>query len=134
VRVLSYGREGADVARAEPAEWHTPGTRGIIPLGLDPAGPVSVPGYDSRAAGHLQVAAAVAGHLADVGVSSEPAALAYGLTCIPLAEERFDLILPAKHASSREVQGLLKVLTSPWLLAQLASLPGYDAARCGDRT
>jgi len=25
------------------------------------------------------------------------------------------------------------VLTSPWLLAQLASLPGYDAARCGER-
>ena len=91
------------------------------------------PGYDSQAAGHLQVAAAVAGRLADVGVSSEPAALAYGLSFIPLAEERFDLVLPAKHAASREVQGLLKVLTSPWLLAQLASLPGYDPARCGER-
>jgi len=45
----------------------------------------------------------------------------------------FDLLLPAKHAASREVQGLLKVLTSPWLLAQLASLPGYDATRCGER-
>jgi hypothetical protein len=22
---------------------------------------------------------------------------------------------------------------SPWLLAQLASLPGYDASTCGDR-
>ena len=44
-----------------------------------------------------------------------------------------DLLLPAKHAASREVQGLLKVLTSPWLLAQLASLPGYDATRCGER-
>jgi putative molybdopterin biosynthesis protein len=103
-------------------------------LGLAPAGPGSLPGYDSRVAGHLQVAAAVAGRLADVGVSSEPAALAYGLTCIPLAEERFDLVLPAEHAASREVQGLLKVLTSPWLLAQLASLPGYDPGRCGERS
>ena len=99
-------------------------------LGLDPA---ELPGYDSRAAGHLQVAAAIVGGLADAGVSSEPAALAYGLDFIPLAQERFDLVLPAKHAASREVQGLLKVLTSPWLLAQLASLPGYDAARCGER-
>ena len=99
-------------------------------LGLDPA---ELPGYDSRAAGHLQVAAAIVGGLADAGVSSEPAALAYGLDFIPLAAERFDLVLPAKHAASREVQGLLKVLTSPWLLAQLASLPGYDAARCGER-
>jgi molybdate-binding protein/DNA-binding XRE family transcriptional regulator len=97
-------------------------------LGLTKA---DLPGYESLAAGHLQVAAAVAGGLADAGVSSEPAALAYGLGFIPLATERFDLVLPAKHAASREVQGLLKVLTSPWLLAQLASLPGYDAAGCG---
>jgi hypothetical protein len=26
------------------------------------------------------------------------------------------------------------VLTSPWLLAQLASLPGYDPSRCGERS
>src|SRR5580658_7533242 len=100
-------------------------------LRLDPA---ELPGYDSQAAGHLQVAAAVAGRLADAGVSSEPAALAYGLQFIPLADERFDLILPAKHAASREVQGLLKVLASPWLLAQLASLPGYDPSGCGERS
>jgi len=93
--------------------------------------PAELPGYDSRAAGHLQVAAAVAGRLADAGVSSEPAALAYGLDFLPLASEQFDLVLPAKHAASREVQGLLKVLTSPWLRAQLASLPGYDPASCG---
>ena len=99
-------------------------------LRLDPA---ELPGYDSRAAGHLQVAAAIVGGLADAGVSSQPAALAYGLEFIPLAAERFDLVLPAKHAASREVQGLLRVLTSPWLLAQLASLPGYDPGRCGER-
>jgi molybdate-binding protein/DNA-binding XRE family transcriptional regulator len=93
--------------------------------------PDELPGYDSRAAGHLQVAAAIAGRLADAGVSSEPAALAYGLDFLPLASEQFDLVLPAKHAASREVQGLLKVLTSPWLLAQLASLSGYDPASCG---
>ena len=40
----------------------------------------------------------------------------------------------AKHVATREVQGLLKVLTSPWLLAQLANLPGYDPGRCGDRS
>jgi molybdate-binding protein/DNA-binding XRE family transcriptional regulator len=93
--------------------------------------PDELPGYDSRAAGHLQVAAAVAGRLADAGVTSEPAALAYGLDFLPLASEQFDLVLPAKHAASREAAGLLKVLTSPWLLAQLASLPGYDPASCG---
>jgi molybdate-binding protein len=99
-------------------------------LGLDPA---ELPGYDSHAAGHLQVASAIAAGLADAGVASEPAAQAYGLGFVPLADERFDLVLPGKHLGSREVQGLMKVLTSPWLLAQLASLPGYDPAACGDR-
>ncbi|HVT70350.1 MAG TPA: substrate-binding domain-containing protein [Trebonia sp.] len=90
-------------------------------------------GYDTRAAGHLQVASAVAAGLADAGVASEPAARAYGLAFVSLAEEQFSLVVPAEHAASREVQALLRVLSSPWLLAQLASLPGYDAAGCGDR-
>ena len=122
---------GLRLVNREPgAQARTLLDRERLRLGLDPA---ELPGYDSRAAGHLQVAAAIVGGLADAGVSSEPAALVYGLDFIPLAEERFDLVLPAKHAASREIQGLLKVLTSPWLLAQLASLPGYDAARCGER-
>ena len=98
-------------------------------LGIEPA---AIPGYGTRATGHLQVASAVAAGLADAGVASEPAALAYGLAFLPLAAERFDLVIPAAQTGSREVQGLLKVLTSPWLLAQLASLPGYDPARCGE--
>ena len=124
-------RHGLRLVNREPgAQARTLLDRERLRLGLKPS---QLIGYDSLAAGHLQVAAAIGGGLADAGVSSEPAALAYGLDFIPLAEEQFDLLLPAKHAASREVQGLLKVLTSPWLLAQLASLPGYDAARCGER-
>ncbi len=94
-------------------------------------GPGQVAGYETAAAGHLQVAGAIAAGLADAGVACEPAALAYGLTFLPLAAERFDLVVPAAHAGSREVQALLRVLGSRWLLDQLASLPGYDAASCG---
>ncbi len=90
-------------------------------------------GYGTQAVGHLQVASAVAAGLAEAGVASEPAARAYGLAFVPLADERFNLVIPAEHAASREVQALLKVLSSPWLLAQLASLPGYHASTCGDR-
>jgi len=99
-------------------------------LSIDPA---EIPGYGTSAAGHLQVASAVTAGLADAGVASEPAARAYGLGFVPLADERFDLVLPGAHLGSREVQGLLRALTSPLLLAQLASLPGYDISACGDR-
>jgi putative molybdopterin biosynthesis protein len=130
--IADVARQGLRLVNREPgAQARALLDRERLRLGLDPA---ELPGYDSQAAGHLQVAAAVAGRLADVGVSSEPAALAYGLDFVPLTEERFHLVLPAKHTASREVQGLLKVLTSPWLLAQLASLPGYDPANCGERS
>jgi molybdate-binding protein len=92
-----------------------------------------LPGYDTRATGHLQVAAAIAAGLADAGIASEPVARAYGLAFLPLAAEHFDLVIPAGQFASREVQSLLKVLSSAWLLDQLANLPGYDPARCGER-
>src|SRR5215472_7212772 len=95
--------------------------------------PADLAGYQSQATGHLEVAAAVAAGLADAGVASEPAALAYELAFVPLTEERFDLVVPAAQVASREVQGLLRALTSPWLHNQLASLPGYTLTQCGER-
>jgi molybdate-binding protein len=92
-----------------------------------------VSGYTTSATGHLEVAGAIAAGLADVGIASEPAALAYDLAFVPLAAERFDLVVPAAHAGSREVQALLRALSSTWLLDQLASLPGYTVTQCGER-
>jgi putative molybdopterin biosynthesis protein len=104
--------------------------RELARIGL--SGP-DLAGYDTTAAGHLEVAAAIAAGLADVGVASEPAALAYGLAFVPLAAERFDLVIPAGQTGTREVQALLRVLSSAWLLGQLGSLPGYDVTQCGER-
>ncbi|HYB16754.1 MAG TPA: substrate-binding domain-containing protein [Streptosporangiaceae bacterium] len=86
-----------------------------------------------RWTGRLQVAAAIAARLADAGIASEPAALPCGLAFIPLAAGHFNLVIPVGHAGTHEVQSLLKVLSSAWLLDQLASLPGYDPARCAER-
>jgi molybdate-binding protein len=91
-----------------------------------------IPGYNTQVTGHLQVTAAIDAGLADAGIASEPAALAYGLAFVPLTSEQFDLVIPAGLAGSREAQGLRKVLSSAWLLKQLASLPGYDCDRCGE--
>jgi len=97
-------------------------------LGLAPE---DLAGYQTNAAGHLQVASAVSAGLADAGVASEPAARAYGLHFVPLADETFSLVVPAEYTAAREVQALRRVLASPWLLAQLGGLPGYDASACG---
>jgi putative molybdopterin biosynthesis protein len=123
-------RRGLRLVNREPgAEARSVLDRELAGLGIDPG---QLPGYGTAATGHLQVAAAITAGLADAGVASEPAALAYGLAFIPLTAERFDLVIPADLAGSREVQGLIKVLSSQWLLDQLASLPGYDATNCGE--
>jgi molybdopterin molybdotransferase/putative molybdopterin biosynthesis protein len=118
------------VNREEGAEARRVLDREAARLAIEPR---SLPGYGTRASGHLQVASAIAAGLADAGVASEPAALAYGLRFLPLTAERFDLVIPADQAASREVQALLRVLTSPWLMTQLSILPGYSPARCGER-
>lgn len=128
--LADVARRGLRLVNREPgSEARSVLDRELAGLQID-AG--RLPGYGTRATGHLQVAAAITAGLADAGVASEPAAIAYGLAFIPLAAERFDLVIPAGLAGSREVQGLLKVLSSRWLLDQLASLPGYDPSRCGD--
>jgi molybdate-binding protein len=54
------------------------------------------------------------------------------LAFVPLTSEQFDPVIPAAAGRSREVRGLRKVLCSPWLINQLASLPGYDPSHCGE--
>jgi molybdate-binding protein len=129
--VADLERAGLRLVNREPgSEARRVLDRELADHGMDPG---QLPGYQTQATGHLHVAAAIAAGLADAGVASEPAALAYGLAFVPLASERFDLVIPATSVGSREVQGLLKVLSSPWLVDQLASLPGYDPSHCGQR-
>ncbi len=128
--VGDVARRGLRLVNREPgAEARAVLDRELAGLGIEAS---RLPGYDTRATGHLEVAAAIAAGLADAGIASEPAALAYGLAFVPLTVEHFDLVIPSDQAESREVQGLLRALSSPWLLDQVASLPGYDAGRCGE--
>ena len=129
--IRDLAEAGLRLVNREPgAEARTLLDRELASAGIQAS---QLPGYDTRAAGHLHLAAAIAAGLADAGIASEPAARAYDLAFVPLAAEHFDLVVPAPLTSTPEVQGLLKVLSSAWLLDQLASLPGYDPARCGEQ-
>jgi putative molybdopterin biosynthesis protein len=129
--VTDLAERGLRLANREPgAEARSLLDRELAEAGIQVS---QLPGYDTQVAGHLQVAGAIAAGLADAGIASEPAALAYGLAFIPLAAEHFDLVIPAGQFASREVQSLLRILSSAWLADQLANLPGYDPARCGER-
>ena len=129
--VTDLAQHGLRLANREPgAEARSLLDREMSDAEIQPS---QLPGYDTQVTGHLQVAAAITAGLADAGIASEPAARAYNLAFVPLAAEHFDLVIPAGQFATREVQGLLKVLSSAWLVDQLANLPGYDPARCGER-
>lgn len=83
------------------------------------------------ARGHLEVAAAIALGAADVGAATHDAARAYGLGFLPLARERFDLVLPAALVKEPRTARMLDVLTSGAWRREITAL-GYDAAQSGD--
>ena len=103
-------------------------TRHCGEIGAEPA---SVAGYDSTCSAHLLVASSIASGLADIGVASEPAALAYGLGFLPWQEEICELHVPRSLLGTAEVRALLDVLAGRELPAQLAAIAGYDADPCG---
>lgn len=93
--------------------------------------PASVPGYETVCSAHLLVTSSIATGLADAGISTEPAALAYGLDFYPWQQEISELHIPRSLVGSPEVKALLDVLAGRELPAQLAALDGYDAKPCG---
>lgn len=82
--------------------------------------------------GHEDVARLVRWRSADAGIAIEPAALAEGLEFLPLADERFDLVVPAELAIAPPVSRLLDVLGDPGFHAEAARIPGYDSSLAGE--
>ena len=93
--------------------------------------PTALPGYGTACSAHLLVASSIAAGLGDIGVGSEPAALAYGLGFLPWQEEICELHIPRSLLGTREIHALLDVLAGSELPAQLAAIAGYDTGPCG---
>src|ERR1051326_1328397 len=85
------------------------GTRILIDRLLGPARPE---GYWNQPRSHNAVAAAVAQHRADWGVTIAPVAHAAGLGFIPLAEEHYDFAVVSARKERPAVQAFLESLTS----------------------
>jgi molybdate-binding protein/DNA-binding XRE family transcriptional regulator len=110
------------------------GTRALVDAHLRRAGiaPGAVFGdHGAVARGHLAVGEAVASGLADAGVGVRAAANAFGLDLVPLAEERYDLVIPDHFLDLPAMQILLGHLRAPSLRAQVEALGGYDVAPMG---
>lgn len=97
-------------------------------------GKSAVPSDGPAAGGHGEVARLVRTGTADVGIAIESAALAEGLDFIPLADERFDLVVPEALATRKHVSRLLDAVDDPGFRAEVGHLPGYDGSLSGQVT
>jgi len=124
------GAEGVRFVNRQPGS----GTRSLLDhslrrLGLDPG---RIRGYERVVPTHLAVAAAVAEGSADAGLGIRAAARAFGLDILPLARERYDLVLAAADRAASPLAELLEVLGSAQFRAVVGEIGGYDTARTGE--
>lgn len=68
---------------------------------------------------------------ADAGVTIRVAAQAYGLNFIPIREERYDLVIPAREMEWVPVKAMLDALNSSRFSRELSELCAYDTRRTG---
>lgn len=80
--------------------------------------------------GHLELAQAIALGAADTGIATRDAAIAHGLAFTPLAEERYDLVIPRALADDPRLARLLDALVSHGFRRELTSV-GYDTTPTG---
>ena len=96
--------------------------------GLDPE---QIPGYDHEEYTHMNVAAAVSGGSADVGMGIRAAAQALGLDFVPIAEERYDLIIPNAFIDDPKIEAALELLNNRSFRSDIEKLGGYNLRDCG---
>lgn len=110
------------------------GTRVLLDYELAQRGidPSTIPGYEREEYTHLAVAAAVASGTADTGLGIHAAARALDLDFIPLAQERYELVIPEENYQDELLLPLLDLLSDKEFQAAVAALPGYDVGIMGE--
>jgi molybdopterin molybdotransferase/putative molybdopterin biosynthesis protein len=109
------------------------GSRDLLDQKLREAGvdADSVNGYDRIAYGHLPAALAVSMGDADCCIATRSAARAFGLNFIPLATERYDLVIRRQYTRLPAIEALLDVLNRAAIRRRLEMLAGYDTTHTG---
>ncbi len=111
------------------------GTRVLLDHELAKAGLAAqaIRGYDREEFTHAAVGIAVRTGAADAGLGVLAAAQALGLDFVPVAEERYDLLVPADLLADPRVAPVVDLAASAPFRAALARLGGYDVRENGRR-
>jgi putative molybdopterin biosynthesis protein len=110
------------------------GTRLLTDMHLGRLGinPEQVNGYEREEYTHMNVASAIASNNVDTGLAIRAAAVALDLDFIPVAQERYDIILPKAFLHDPKVIALLQTIReNEEFRRTVAGLGGYDLRDCG---
>jgi len=90
-----------------------------------------VKGYSQEEYTHLAVAAAIASGRVDCGLGIAAAANALHLGFIPLAYERYDLVIPMEFAGSELLEPMFEISQDKGFKAEINKMPGYNTRDMG---
>ena len=109
------------------------GTRILFDYHLARAGidPARVSGYGREEHTHMAVAVNVRTGAADCGLGVFAAAKALGLDFVPLARERYDLVVPTAYLGDPKIEAVLETVRGAAFAARVAELGGYETAWTG---
>ena len=94
--------------------------------------PSRITGYDHEEYTHMNVAAAVASGIVDAGMGIRAAAIALDLDFVPVAEERYDLIIPEDLFSDQRVLAALEIIRENHeFYDKITGLGGYNLRDSG---
>lgn len=111
------------------------GTRVLLDYHLGQAGiePNKIRGYFHEEFTHMAVAAAVQGGAADAGMGIYAAAKALDLDFVPIATERYDLVIAESTLAQDNIQKLLQTIDSAGFKELIAAYGGYSNHDTGKR-
>ncbi len=94
--------------------------------------PTQVRGYDRIVSSHFEVARAIDGRQADVGIGIRSAAQLFGLDFVPLQTARYDLVVPKPYLKFHPTLAhLFEAIVSGPFRHEIEALGGYDTTETG---
>ena len=94
--------------------------------------PSQIQGYEKEEYTHMAVATTVASGIADAGLGILSAGRAMDLDFIPIAKERYDLIIPLIHFEGEKIQRVIETIRSDEFKKMVLRMGGYDVSRTGE--
>jgi putative molybdopterin biosynthesis protein len=91
-----------------------------------------VRGYEKEEFTHMAVASTVVSGAADAGLGILSAARAMDLDFIPIAKERYDVIIPSIYFEDEKVQKVIETIRSDDFKRTALQMGGYDVSRTGE--